>query len=243
MWAVCKKEVRQFFGSLTGIIAIVVFLLLNGLFLFIFPDSSILEFGYATLDKFFELSPWIFIFLVPAITMRSFSDEFKQGTYEILRTKPLSHPQLIMGKYAGSFIIILLALIPTLIYPVCVQALSVNHTSIDNGATAGSYMGLFLLGAVYTSIGIYCSSLTSNAVVAFIISVFACYILYFGFNSISQVKTFAGGPDYYLQMLGIDFHYHSISRGVVDSRDLIYFISVIGFFFFLTHQNLIKRKP
>ncbi|HEY4149207.1 MAG TPA: gliding motility-associated ABC transporter permease subunit GldF [Chitinophagaceae bacterium] len=243
MWPVCKKEFRQFFSSLTGIIALAVFLLLNGLYLFVFPDTNILDFGYATLDKFFEFAPWIFTFLVPAITMRSFSEEFKGGTYEILQTKPLSYAQIILGKYTGCLLIVLLALLPTLLYAISVQALSAGNAGIDTGATIGSYIGLLLLAAVFTAIGICCSSFTNNSVAAFIISAFACFILYTGFGAISRVPAFSGGADYYLEMLGIDFHYRSISRGVVDSRDVIYFGSVIAFFLFLTRQTLIKRKP
>ena len=243
MWPVCKKEFRQFFSSLTGIIALAVFLLLNGLFLFVFPDTNIFDFGYATLDKFFELSPWILTFLVPAITMRSLADEFKGGTYEILQTKPLSHAQIVTGKYWGCLLIVVLALLPTIIYAVSVQALSSGNAGLDTGGTIGSYIGLFLLAAVFTAIGIFCSSVTSNAVIAFIISAFACFILYTGFNAISRIPAFASGADYYIEILGIDFHYRSISRGVIDSRDLIYFLSVIVFFLFFTQRNLIQRKP
>lgn len=243
MWPVCKKEFRQFFSSLTGIIALAVFLLLNGLYLFVFPDTNILDFGYATLDKFFEFAPWIFTFLVPAITMRSFSEEFKGGTYEILQTKPLSYAQIILGKYTGCLLIVLMALLPTLLYAISVQALSAGNAGIDTGGTIGSYIGLLLLAAVFTAIGICCSSFTNNSVAAFIISAFACFILYTGFGAISRIPAFSGGADYYLEMLGIDFHYRSISRGVVDSRDVIYFGSVIAFFLFLTRQTLIKRKP
>jgi ABC-2 type transport system permease protein len=243
MWAVCKKEIRHFFSSLTGIIALAVFLLINGLFLFIFPDTSIFDFGYATLDKFFELAPFVLLFLIPAITMRSLSEEFKTGTYEILQTKPLKHLQLIGGKYLGCLFIVVLALLPTIIYAISVQKLSIDHAGIDTGGTIGSYIGLFFLAAAFTAIGVCCSSFTNNPVVAFIISAFACFILYNGFNAISRIPALAGGADYYLEMLGIDYHYRSISRGVVDSRDIIYFISVIAFFLFFTQHNLIKRKP
>ena len=243
MWPVCKKEFRQFFSSLTGMIALAVFLLLNGLFLFVFPDSNMLDFGYATLDKFFDLSPWILTFLVPAITMRSLADEFKGGTYEILQTKPLGYAPVVRGKYLGCLLIVVMALLPTLLYAFSMQALSAGNAGIDVGGTIGAYTGLFFLAAVFTAIGICSSSLTSNAVVAFIISAFACFILYAGFNAISRMASLASGAGYYIEMLGIDFHYHSISRGVIDSRDIIYFISVIAFFLLFTQRNLIKRKP
>jgi ABC-2 type transport system permease protein len=240
MWSVCKKEFRQFFSSLTGYIAIVVFLLLNGLFLFVFPDTNILDFGYATLDKFFELAPWILLLLIPAITMRSFADEFKGGTFEILQTKPLSRGQVVAGKYAGSLLVVLIALLPTLIYVVTISQLS-EAGSIDTGGILGSYIGLIFLVAVFVAIGVFCSSLTNNAVVAFIASAFGCFLLYSGFNAISRIPALQSGADYYVEMAGIDFHYRSVSRGVVDSRDIIYFLSVIGFFLVFTSRNLLKR--
>ena len=241
MWAVCKKELRQFFSSLTGYIAIIVFLLLNGLLLFVFPDTDILTFGYATLDKFFELAPWILLLLIPAITMRSFSDEFRMGTFEILQTLPLSRGRLVVGKYLASLIVVLIALLPTLVYFLCIQRLS-GQGGIDTGATMGSYIGLAFLAAVFTAIGIWCSSFTPNAVVAFIVAAFACFILYSGFGAISGLPVFAAGADYYIGMLGIDFHYRSISRGVIDTRDLLYFFSIIVLFFFLTNRHLAGRS-
>lgn len=240
MWSVCKKEFRQFFSSLTGYIAIVVFLLLNGLFLFVFPDTNILDFGFATLDKFFELAPWILLLLIPAITMRSFADEFKSGTFEILQTKPLSRWQLVTGKYLGSLGVVIIALIPTIIYPISVQQLS-SAGGIDMGGTIGSYIGLIFLAAVFVAIGIACSSVTNNAVVAFIAGAFLCFVLYSGFNAISRIPTLQSGADYYVEMLGIDFHYRSVSRGVVDTRDIIYFLSIIAFFLIFTNRNLLKR--
>lgn len=239
MWSICKKELRQFFSSLTGLISIVVFLILNGVILFIFPDN-ILDYGYATLDKFFQLAPFILLFLIPAITMRSFSDEFKGGTYEILQTKPLSRWQIIGGKYFASLIVVIIALIPTIIYAVTVQQLSAVG-GLDTGATIGSYMGLILLAAVFVAISIFCSSLTSNPVVAFVAGAFLCFLVYNGFEAISKIPAFESGADYFISMLGIDFHYRSISRGVIDTRDLVYFLTVILFFLLFTNKNLLTR--
>ena len=239
MWSVCKKELRQFFSSLTGYIAIIVFLMVNGLMLFVF-ENNILDFGYATLDRFFQLAPWILLLLIPAITMRSFSDEFKTGTYEILQTRPLSRWQIIFGKYFGSLLVVLIALLPTIIYFFSVQNLSSNE-GIDTGATLGSYIGLIFLAAVFTAVGVCTSSFTNNAVVAFIISLIACALLYYGFNAISRLPGLSSGTDYYVEMAGIDFHYRSISRGVVDTRDLIYFLSVVALFLGITNRNLLKR--
>src|SRR5688572_2940123 len=175
MWSVCKKELRQFFSSLTGYIAIIVFLLVNGVMLFVF-ENNILDFGYATLDRFFQLAPWILLLLVPAITMRSFAEEFKTGTFEILQTRPLSGWQIIWGKYLGSLAVVAIALIPTIIYYFSIQALS-SGEGIDTGATIGSYIGLFFLAAVFTAIGICSSSFTSNAVISFIVALLACALL------------------------------------------------------------------
>jgi len=239
MWSVCKKELRQFFSSLTGYIAIIVFLLVNGLMLFVF-DNNIFDFGYATLERFFQLAPWILLLLIPAITMRSFADEFKAGTYEILQTRPLSRGQIIAGKYFGSLIVVLIALIPTIVYIFSIQKLSSNE-GIDVGATIGSYIGLVFLAAVFTSVGICTSSFTNNSVVAFIVSLISCALLYYGFSAISRLPGLSGGADYYVEMAGIDFHYRSVSRGVIDTRDVIYFFSIVILFLSVTNRNLLKR--
>ncbi|HEU0111759.1 MAG TPA: gliding motility-associated ABC transporter permease subunit GldF [Flavisolibacter sp.] len=239
MWPICKKELRQFFSSLTGYIAIIVFLLVNGLVLFVFRNN-IFESGYATLDAFFSFAPWILLFLIAAITMRSFSEEFRGGTFEILGTRPLSKWQVVTGKFFGSFIVAIVALIPTLVYYFTINHLA-STTGIDAGAAAGSYTGLLLLTAVFTSIGICISSFTTNSVVAFIISLIACTLLYFGFSAISQLQVVSGSAGYFIEMLGIDFHYQSISRGVIDTRDVVYFLSLIFFFLLITRQNLQKR--
>lgn len=240
MLSICKKELHQFFSSLTGYIAIILFLLVNGFFLFVLKDSNIFDFGYASLDKFFELAPWIFIFLVPALAMRSLAEEFKTGTFEILQTKPLSKWQIVTGKYFSILIVLLFVIVPTFIYIFTIKMLSATG-NIDSGGISGSYIGLFLLAAVFAAISLCCSSFTNNAVVAFLVSAFVCLILYFGFNAISKLPVFLGKADYYIEMIGIDFHYRSISRGLLDSRDLLYFVSIIFLFLLITVQNLHKR--
>ncbi|MBP6430745.1 MAG: gliding motility-associated ABC transporter permease subunit GldF [Ferruginibacter sp.] len=240
MLSICKKELRQFFSGLTGYIAIILFLVVNGLFLFVLKDSNIFDFGYATLNKFFELAPWVLIFLVPALSMRSLSDEFKAGTFEILKTKPITQWQIVGGKYLSILTIILFVILPTLIYVLVIKALSAQG-GIDGGGILGSYIGLFFLGAVFAAISLCCSGFTNNAVVAFLISVFVCVILYFGFNAISKLPFFENGTDYFVEMLGIDFHYQSISRGVMDSRDIIYFLSIIFLFLLTTVKTLSKK--
>ena len=239
MFSICKKELNQFFSNLTGYIAIILFLIINGIFLFMLRDSSLFEYGYANLDKFFELSPWVLMFLIPAITMRSLSDEFRTGTFEILQTKPLTSWQIVLGKYISILIIIIFAIIPTLIYVITIKSLSTS--GIDSGGITGSYLGLFLLSAVFAAISICCSSFTGNAVVSFLTSAFVCLILYFGFNALSRLPVFQGSVDYYMEMLGIDFHYRSISRGVLDSRDVIYFGSIIFLSLLITVKNLHKK--
>ncbi|MBL0357469.1 MAG: gliding motility-associated ABC transporter permease subunit GldF [Chitinophagaceae bacterium] len=240
MLSICKKELHQFFSNLTGYIAIILFLLVNGLFLFVLKDSNLFDFGYATLDKFFELAPWILIFLVPALTMRSLSEETRSGTFEILRTKPLSCWQIVSGKYLSVAVVLLFVIVPTFVYIFTIKSLSATG-NIDSGGIAGSYLGLFLLAAVFAAISLCCSGFTSNAVVAFLISTFACLLLYFGFNAVSKLPVFQGSTDYYIEMLGIDFHYRSVSRGLLDSRDLIYFLSLIFLFLFITEKKLQNR--
>jgi len=237
MWMICKKEWQQFFGSLTGYIAIIIFLLLLGLFLFVFPDTSLLDFGYASLNGFFELAPLILLFLVPVVTMRSLADEYKSGTFELLKTMPVSASQIVWGKLLGAFIVVAIAIVPTVIYAFSIQALSAVG-GIDVGSTIGSYIGLLLLGAVFTSVGVCASSFTNNTVVAFIAGAFMCFLLYNGFEAISKLPVFNNGLDYYIEMLGIKFHYHSISRGVVDIRDIVYFAGVIAVFALVTQRML-----
>jgi len=240
MWIICKKEWNQFFSSLTGYIALIVFLLLNGLIFFVFPNTSLLDFGYASLEGFFSLAPWVLLFLIPTVTMRSLADEYKAGTFELLKTLPLKSNQIVWGKFFGALLIVLLALIPTTIYAFSLQHLSAAG-GIDVGATTGSYIGLILLGAVFTSVSLCASSFTNNTVVAFISGAVVCLILYTGFDALSQLPFFANGMDYYVQMLGINFHYKNISRGVIDGRDMIYFFAVILFFIAITKRNIETR--
>ncbi len=239
MWMICKKEWQQFFSNLTGYMIIIVFLVANGLALFVF-EGNIFSFGYATLDRFFQLAPWILLLLIPAVTMRSFADEFKQGTYEVLNTLPLTNRNIVWGKFWGNFLVAAIALVPTFLYIFSIQQLSVG-AGLDIGATIGAYIGLFFLAAVFTAIGICASSFTNNAVIAFIVCLIACALLYYGFNAMSKLSLFSGGLDYYIEMAGIDHHYSSISRGVIDTRDIIYFLSITIMLLFITERNLSKK--
>lgn len=221
--------------------AVLVFLIACGLFLWILPDTSILDYGYASLDRFFEMAPWLLMLLIPAITMRSFADEFRDGTIEWLSTKPLTDLDVILGKYLATLALVVFALLPTFIYIYTVSNLSAIPNNLDTGAIIGSYIGLFFLAAGFTAIGVFCSSLTANQVVGFLIALFACYLLYYGFEAMAKIPAFSGGADYYLAMIGISYHYNSISRGLVDTRDIIYFLSVIILFIALTRLSLNRR--
>ena len=239
MSSIFKKEFNQFFNSLSGYIIILLFLFVNGIYLFVLKDSNLFDIGYANLDPFFNFAPWVFLFLIPAVTMRTISEEFKTGTFEILKTSPITKWQIILGKYFAILLIVIIALLPSLIYVYSINDLSVTGT-LDTGGLTGSFCGLIFLAAVFSAIGIACSGLTNNSIVAFLITAFSCLILYFGFSAISRLPGLQGNFDYYLDMIGIDFHYRSISRGVIDSRDTIYFICLIYFFLFLAVNNLKK---
>jgi ABC-2 type transport system permease protein len=242
MYALVKKEVRSFLSLLIGYIVISVFLLLVGLFLWVFPFAyNIPESGYARLDSLFDLAPWVFLFLIPAITMRSFAEERRNGTIELLFTKPLTDTQIILSKYIGGLVLVLFSLLPTFIYYFSIRELGNPPGNIDNGGTFGSYIGLLMIGATFVAVGIFCSSLTQNQVVAFIIAVFLCFFLYLAFDLLASFSRF-GNFDSFVRGMGIFEHYQSIKRGVVDTRDLLYFITVITLFVLFTKFILEKRK-
>ncbi|WP_405225237.1 gliding motility-associated ABC transporter permease subunit GldF [Dokdonia sp. Asnod1-B02] len=242
MFAILKKEISSFFSSAIGYLVIGLFIVVTGLFLWVFQGPfNITETGFADLAPFFQIAPWIFIFLIPAITMRSFSEEQKVGTLELLLTKPISKLQLTLGKFLGAFALIMLAIIPTLIYVVAIYQLGNPVGNLDVGVTIGSYIGLMLLAATFTAIGIFASSLTDNQIIAFIIAVFLSFFLYFGLEGIAAFSTTSSVRDF-INSMGIQSHYTSISRGVVDTRDLIYFISVTAFFIIITMMKLHKRS-
>jgi len=241
MYAIYKKEIAGYFSSLTAYITIGVFLVVTGLFLWVFPESSILDYGYAGLNSLFELAPYLFMFLVPAVTMRSIAEERKEGTFELLATRPLTDWQIVLGKFWASVSIVLMALIPTLVYYFSVYQLGVPKGNIDTGAVVGSYIGLFLIGAAFSAIGLFASSLSKNQIVAFTVAVFFCFFAFSGFESASQISAFESFSAS-LTSIGINEHYQAISRGVLDTRDLIYFITVTAFFLALTKTILGGRK-
>ena len=242
MFALFLKEIRSFLSSLIGYIVITVFLIVIGLFLWVFPtDFNILDYGYANVDGLFIIAPFVFLFLVPAVTMRSFSEEQKSGTLELLFTRPLSDMQIIFAKYLAGLVLIVFSLIPTIIYFVSVWYLGLPQGNIDVGGFWGSFIGLLFLGATFVSIGIFTSSLTDNQVVAFILAIVLSAFLYLGFEFIYSLELF-GNIDLFIKSLGISDHYSSISKGVIDTRDIIYFVSVITVFLFLTKLSLARRK-
>lgn len=241
MKSIYVKELSAFLSSVVGYTVLFVFLIVLGLFLWVLPDTNFLDYGYASMEQFFKLTPWLLLFLIPAITMRSFADEFKGGTIEWLSTKPLTLHQIVGGKFWASFTLVIIALIPTLIYVFAINWLAIENATLDFGAIAGAYIGLILLIAAFAAIGIFSSTLTDNQIVGFLLAVILCWLLYSGFEAISRISVFSGGADYYIQLIGMDAHYNSINRGVINTKDVIYFVSVTALFWQLTLFTL-KRK-
>jgi ABC-2 type transport system permease protein len=242
MYCLLRKEIRGFFSSVTGYLVIATFLAVTGLCLWVFPGAlNIPESGYASLDSLFYLSPWVFLFLAPAVTMRSFAEEFKSGTIEWLLTKPLGEWQIVAAKFLAAAILVALAILPCFIYALSVWRLGNPPGNMDMGATCGALIGLLLLGAIYAAIGTFSSALTDHQAVAFISSALLCFIFYEGFDALAKLITAHALQDVILWM-GVKEHYSSISRGVIDFRDLTYFFGVIALFLLLTRLKLKSRK-
>ena len=235
MFPILRKEFNSFFASHIAYLVIGVFLLVNGLFLWVFKDDlNVLNAGFADLNSFFLLAPWVFLFLIPAITMKSFADELHSGTIETLKTKPITDWQIVSGKFSASLLLIIIALTPTLTYVYTVLQLGNPSGNIDIGSTIGSYIGLLFLAATYTSIGLFTSTFSKNQIVAFILGVFITFFLFYGFDAIASLFS----NSYSVKLLGINEHFKSISRGVIDTRDIVYFASVTVFFLLLTKNQL-----
>lgn len=241
MWAVFSKEVSGFFNSLVAYIIIGVFLAALGLLAWVFPETSVLTHGYANLDPLFSLGPFVFLFLVPAITMRSFAEEKRSGTLEWLLTKPISELEIVLAKYFSSVFLVLLSLVPTLLYYYTVYQLGNPVGNVDSAAVAGSYVGLFLLGMVFASLGVFVSSVTQNQIVAFIIAVFLSFMFYSGFQSIAAIDVW-GAYSYILEYIGLAYHYSALSKGLIDTRNILYFISVIVISLGATYIKLASRN-
>jgi ABC-2 type transport system permease protein len=241
MLTILKKEIRSFLSSLIAYVVMIVFLIAIGLFMWVLPDYNVLDLGYANLDTLFDMAPWVFIFLISAITMRSFSEEKKTGTIEILTTKPLSDLQIILGKYFASVVLVLFVLLPTLLYYYTIYQLGAPKGNLDSGAILGSYIGLFFLASAFAAIGIFSSAVSDNQIVSFILSMFLCYCFYNVFDLFADFKLL-GSYDSIVASLGINTHYQSISRGVIDSRDVLYFVSLILAFVWTTKMVFGSRK-
>lgn len=241
MISIFFKELSGFFTSMVAYMTMAAFLLVSGLFLWIFPDSSILDYGYAGLDSFFNIAPYLFIFLIPAISMRSLAEEKKDGTFELLATRPLSDWDIVLGKFFACLAIVMITLIPTLIYYFSVYQLGITKGNIDTGAVIGSYIGLVLLASAFTAIGLFTSSLGKNQIIAFTLAVVISYFSFSGFDSISSIISLQGIASV-LTAFGINEHYQSVSRGVLDTRDLIYFLSFSTLFLVFTKAKLGSRK-
>ncbi len=241
MWSLYRKEISSFFSSVTGYLVAGVFLVLTGLFLWVIPGQmNILFGGYASLDSLFYLAPWLYLFLVPAVTMRLFADEKRTGTMELLYTRPISEWHIVMAKYLAGFTLVVISLAPTLVYFYSVIQLGNPVGNIDFGGTWGSFIGLLFLSGIYVAIGIFCSSLTDNQIVSFIMAVVLSFVFYYGFEALSQMVS--GSSQSLIVFMGIDEHYQSMSRGVLDSRDVIYFLSMITLFLYLTRTVLSSKK-
>lgn len=242
MIAIYLRELGSYFSSMIAYITVGLLLAVLGLVLWVFPDFSLLQSPFAGVETLFEIAPIIFIFLIPAFTMRTFAEEKQTATLEILLTRPITAFKIVFGKYLATLTWLLIALIPTWIYVFSVYQLGSPPGNIDLGQIAASYVGLFFLGAVFSAIGIFASAQTTNQIVAFILAVFFCFVLYYGFYFFSRIASFSGTLDRVIESLGIDYHYHSISRGVIDTRDIAYFLSLIGICLTWTWSAIAKRN-
>lgn len=220
---------------------IAVFLVAIGMFMWVFPESSVLEYGFADMQTLFNMAPWVFLFLIPAITMRTFAEEKREGTIELLLTKPIADLELILGKYFAALLLAIFALLPTLLYYYSVYELGNPQGNVDSAAVVGSYLGLIFLAGVFAAIGVFASSISSNQIISFVVAVFLCFIIYTGFDSIASIPVW-GSYNYLISQLGIAYHYTAISKGLIDSRDLLYFISVIVVMILATKLVLRSRK-
>jgi ABC-2 type transport system permease protein len=240
MLSIFRKELRVFFNSLIAYVVIGVFLLLTGLMFWLYPGSNILDFGFADMTSFFTLCPYVFLFLVPAVSMKMFSEEFKSGTIELLFTKPLSSFQIVLGKFLATLVIVLIALLPTLIYYFSLRILGNPEGNIDTAAVIGSYFGLVFLAGSFVAIGIFASTLTNNQIIAFVLAAIISYFFYDGITQFSGLLS--GSLGYLFSNIGLSFHFESLSRGVIDSRDIIYFLSFIVIFLLLATRVLDKKR-
>lgn len=238
---VLAKELSGFLNSLIGYVVVAVFLTGIGLLMWVFPDTSVLEYGYADMETLFSLGPYVFMFLIPAITMRMFAEETKTGTLELLLTRPLTDWQIILGKYFSGVTLVLFALLPTLSYYYSISLLGNPAGNIDTAGVIGSYIGLLFLGGVFTAVGLLASLLSTNQIVSFVVAVFLCFMIYGGFESLAAIRAW-GSSAIILEQMGILYHYKAMSRGLLDSRNVVYFLSVIVLMLLLTKLAMGSRR-
>lgn len=240
MKALYWKEIKSYLNSLIAYLVIILFLVLTGLVVWVFPDTNILDYGFAEMTSFFQLTPLILVFLIPAITMRTFSEEYKTGTISLLFTLPLSSRSLVLGKFFAALTLVVIAILPTIVYYFLISNLANPVGNIDSASVIGSYFGLVLLSAEFVAIGIFVSTLSQNQIVAFLIAAFACYFLYEGLHQLAGL--FSGKVNYYLDYLSLQYHYNSLSRGVLDSRNIVFLLSVIVLLIIGSTSILEKQK-
>ncbi|MEZ4911229.1 MAG: gliding motility-associated ABC transporter permease subunit GldF [Saprospiraceae bacterium] len=242
MYSIFKKELHSFFSSPIGYLVMAVFITSIGLFMWVFSSTSVLEYNFATMDQLFSIAPLVFLFLIPAVTMSSFAEENSRGTIELLYTKPLSTFEIILGKYFAAVVLVIFSLLPTVIYFFSIYELGLPKGNIDFGAVIGSYIGLFFLASAFVSIGLFSSALSGNQIIAFILAAFMCFMVHWSFFYISAMPVFRGKLDLFIQKLGINYHYTNISQGLIETKDIVYFLSVIGLFLFATTLKLDRRS-
>ncbi len=235
MFTIIKKEFNSFFSSTIAYVVMGIFLLINGLFLWIFNDDfNILNAGFADLNSFFYLAPWVLLFLIPAITMKTFADEFQSGTIEILVTKPISIWSIVFGKFLAVLLLVIMAIVPTIVYVYSIYQLGNPIGGIDFGSTIASYIGLLFLASSYASIGVFTSTLSKNQIIAFLLGLLITFLMYYGFDAVSNLFE----NSYTVKLFGMNEHFKSLSRGVIDTRDILYFLSITVFFLFITKKQL-----
>ncbi|MEM9327506.1 MAG: gliding motility-associated ABC transporter permease subunit GldF [Bacteroidota bacterium] len=241
MIIIFKKEINDFLNSFIAYIVMAVFLVGTGLVMWVFPDSSVLDYGYASMESLFTLGPYLFLFLIPAITMKSFAEEKRTGTLELLYSLPFRDWEIILGKYFSSFALVAFALLPTIVYYYSIHSLGSPTGNLDTPGIIGSYVGLLLLGGLFTAIGMLASALTENQIISFVLAAFLCFFLYEGIETIAGIDAW-GSWSYQLEQWGMLYHYNALSRGLLDLRDVVYFLGMITFMLLMVRFTLSTKK-
>ncbi|GAB4239478.1 MAG: gliding motility-associated ABC transporter permease subunit GldF [Ekhidna sp.] len=241
MRTILLKEINDFLDSLIAYVVIGLFLIGMGLLTWVFPETNVLDYGYASMETVFIVAPYVFMFLIPAITMKSFAEEKRGGTIELLFTLPFKDIEIVAGKFLASWVLVLFSILPTIIYYFSISYLGNPPGNLDTAGIIGSYLGLMLLGGVFSTIGILASALTGNQIVAFILASFLCFTLYAGFESLASIDIWSD-TSYYIKQLGILSHYESLSKGLINLADVVYFISIMVMMLYFTRLVLSLQK-